>query len=153
MLAKRRRDWFPIVATDLFCGVLAAVIIFDAVSPREVSSAGKIAYMEITFPDKAGVGVDYADRCRDIGRVVFSFKNDSKPVNTLIGGRTDGNQANDVCRLQALFTEIHFDRELENPSVIVAEYPGDLGRLEVTVAVPGQDTIVCRQNSPKCPLR
>lgn len=149
MLRKRRRDWFPIVATDLFCGVLAAVIILDAVSPREVSGAAQVVYMEIAFPDRTGLS-GYGDRCQDVGRVVFSFMNDSKRVNTLIEGGTDGKLTDGICRLQSLFPAIHFDREFERPSVLIAEYPGDVDALEVTITVPGLEPLICSRRSPKC---
>ena len=152
MLKKRRRDWFPIVATDLFCGVLAAVIILDAVSPREVSGAGRVVYMEIAFPDQSDLGLRYTDRCQDVGRVVFSFMNDSKRVNTLVAGGTDGKQTGGICRLQALFPAVHFEEELEQPSVLFTEYPGDIDAVEVTVTVPGLRTLICKRRSDKCPV-
>jgi hypothetical protein len=34
MRAVRRADWFSVVATDLFCGALGAVIILDAATPK-----------------------------------------------------------------------------------------------------------------------
>ena len=38
MRRRRKSDWFAIVATDLFCGALCAVIILDAVSKRAPSA-------------------------------------------------------------------------------------------------------------------
>ena len=34
MRTVRRPDWFSVVATDLFCGALGAIIIFDAATPK-----------------------------------------------------------------------------------------------------------------------
>jgi hypothetical protein len=50
MLRKRKRDWFPIVATDLFCGALCAVIILDAVTPKERGTVGDVLFVEISYP-------------------------------------------------------------------------------------------------------
>lgn len=35
MRAVRRADWFSVVATDLFCGALGAIIILDAATPKK----------------------------------------------------------------------------------------------------------------------
>lgn len=37
MRSARKSDWFSVVATDLFCGALCAVIILDATSPRQIA--------------------------------------------------------------------------------------------------------------------
>jgi hypothetical protein len=147
MLMKRRRDWFPIVATDLFCGVLCAVIILDAVSPKEIGSPGRTLLIDIAFPDKANLGQAYANRCADdLGRVVFSFLDNGNPISTIAGGDTQGVMTGDTCHLQAFFPSVHYEKALDNPSITIAEYADALGGFEAIVTAPGLETLICTAN-------
>lgn len=149
MLTKRRRDWFPIVATDLFCGVLCAVIILDAVSPKEIGSPGRTLLIDIAFPDKSDLGPAYANRCAgDLGRVVFSFLDNGNPTSTIAGGDTQGAMMGDKCHLQAFFPSVHYEKGLDSPRITVAEYADALDNFEAIVTAPGLETLTCPSNGP-----
>jgi len=40
MRRRKGREWFPIVATDFFCGLLAVVVVLDAAAPRTRPRSG-----------------------------------------------------------------------------------------------------------------
>jgi hypothetical protein len=150
VLVRQRKDWFPIVATDLFCGILAAVIILDAVEPKEVGAFGKTILVEISYPNK---GTRAAKDCADYGRIVFLFKDGAGWANTLTGGSTNGTQVGDECHLQSFFPDVHFEETLVEPSVFVTEFGGNVKDLKVTVQVSGQSEIQCAFGSQVCPVR
>jgi len=50
MRKRRKADWFSIVATDLFCGALCAVIILDAVSQKAPSLIDGPGPLTLSFP-------------------------------------------------------------------------------------------------------
>ena len=54
MRRRRKSDWFSIVATDLFCGALCAVIILDAVSKRAPSMIEGPGGVVVSFPIPTG---------------------------------------------------------------------------------------------------
>jgi hypothetical protein len=60
MRGVRKGDWFSVVATDLFCGALCAVIILDAVSPRGTVLTEGPQQFRMSFTRPAGSRcVDY----------------------------------------------------------------------------------------------
>jgi hypothetical protein len=50
MRRLRKSDWFSIVATDLFCGALCAVIILDAVSKKAPTLNDGPGRVSLSFP-------------------------------------------------------------------------------------------------------
>lgn len=54
MRRRRKSDWFAIVATDLFCGALCAVIILDAVSRKAPSLIDGPGRLSLSYQVPAG---------------------------------------------------------------------------------------------------
>lgn len=50
MRAVRRADWFSVVATDLFCGALGAIIILDAATPRSPKATEGPGNLVMSYP-------------------------------------------------------------------------------------------------------
>jgi hypothetical protein len=152
MLRITRKDWFPIVATDLFCGLLAAVIIFDAVSPREVSTAGQDILVEFSYPN--AIGPNSAAACEDDkSRLIFSFVSESTRRSTAADANLKADQEGGLCRVQAAFSDVHFDRELEDPLMLITESRVDLSNNKIVVTVSGLSDITCSRSSTECPLK
>lgn len=119
MLKRRKRDWFPIVATDLFCGTLAAVILLDAVSPKITGSVGEIAFIELV--SKAANG----DDCTDIGRIIFFFIDAGDRLNTKDHGNSLGAKVGEDCVVQAFFPQVVTTDTPDEAAVILAESAGE----------------------------
>ncbi len=49
MRAVRRADWFSVVATDLFCGALGAIIILDAATPRNPRATEGLGNLSMSY--------------------------------------------------------------------------------------------------------
>jgi len=146
MLSRRRRDWFPIVATDLFCNVLAAVIILDAVSSKEIGVAGAPVFMQVLYPKSR------SDVCENMG-VVFAFDDSSGAMlNTIDGGNAAGEEVDGNCVIQVLFPDVVFQGTLNNPRALVTEFAGQ-GLPKVFVSGPGFGDIQCEAGSTLCPVR
>lgn len=147
MLIKHsRRDWFPIVATDLFCGVLGAVIILDAVAPKEIGAAGEVALVEVSYQKQQ------KDDCTSSG-VIFTFEdNTGHMFNSLDDGNSIGMQVGDKCVMQALFPDVVIDGPLQHPAVLVTEY-ATVTAPQVEIRGPGFPTLQCFPASPECPVR
>jgi hypothetical protein len=78
-MAKFRSDWFTIVASDFFSNCFAAILILDAVSPKDIiSSPGLEAFrIEYTLPSSVDCG-------KDVSAIVVSFvDDDGYPFDTL----------------------------------------------------------------------
>jgi hypothetical protein len=139
MLRRRKRDWFPVVATDLFCGVLAAVIILDAVAPKEASSQGGEALLTITYKRGDPPFRGSVNECSP-GSVVFRFRDETKSHSTL-DTSAQGSAIDETCRVDAFFSDVNFVDGIKEPLIVVAEFVGKLDEVEITGA--GTDKIIC----------
>lgn len=148
MLVLRKRDWFSVVATDLFCGVLAAVIILDAVTPKEASSAGSEVLLTLVYKSASRQPGEPPNTCQ-VNNVVFQFRDAATTYNTLDAISTaslvDGN-----CRVEAFFPDVNVEQDMSNTVVVVAQYAGELER--ATVFMTGLLDIECRKDDIKCPI-
>lgn len=135
MLKRNKSDWFAVVATDLFCGVLAAVIILDAVAPKEVSSSSSEVMLIMT----------YASSANACGKndVVFQFRDASSAHNTLENDLTTAALIDGKCRLEAFFPEVNLTEGVKDPLVLVAEYRGDLQDADIEISGIGE-SLHCR---------
>jgi len=141
MLVRRRYDWFPVVATDMFCGLLGAVIILDAVSPRSEASPGKSETVLITYAH--GVGV----RC-DSDSVVFALDDEDNVTHSTIGNHdAAASMEGGMCIVQASLDDIRPGSKRLHPRVIVAELfkAGD-----ISVALPGEGSFTCPSSGDDC---
>jgi hypothetical protein len=139
MLSRNRRDWFPIVATDMFCSLLAAVIILDAVSPKEIADAGRTIYVRLEYKK------DQTKLC-DRGRIVLSFFDDGgSPYSTLDEGQAiDGGE---ICIVEAWFPDAQLEHGPTDAVLLVAEYAS---KEDVEVQVSGSFDLVCHSIKVAC---
>ncbi|NEH61403.1 hypothetical protein [Rhizobium ruizarguesonis] len=145
MLIRRRRDWFPIVASDLFCGALAAVIIMDAVAPKEPAIAEETAMFELAYARGA-------DDCDDPHQVALSFVDGSnKAFNTLSGANAVNGAVDDKCVLQVLIEGVSAEGDLQELQVLILESPQGAAVKSVLVRTP-RLPITCEESSTICPI-
>jgi hypothetical protein len=146
VLRRRKPDWFAVVATDLFCGVLAAVIILDAVAPKEESGAGSEILLTLTYKQSPKQPNEPLSNCQ-VGGVVFQFRDASRTHNTLGG---IASLVDDKCRVETFLANVNFEKEPKETVVVVAQYAGELE--EATVLITGRGDIKCSRGSPRCPI-
>lgn len=145
MLIRRRRDWFPIVASDLFCGALAAVIIMDAVSPKEPAIAEETAMFELTYPRGTS-------DCSDPHQLALSFLDGSnKRFNTLSRANAVNGAVDHNCVLQVLIEGVSAEGEIQEPKVLILEGPQGADLKSVRVRTP-RSPITCEELSTTCPI-
>lgn len=150
MLTRAKRDWFPVVATDLFCGVLAAVIILDAVAPKEVSTAGTAVLLTLTYESAPPQNGEPPNTCRKES-VVFRFRDASTTYDTL-GEMTFPSWVNGECRVETFLPEVNTADGLHDTVLVVAQYAGDLITAKVTITGLPEE-IECRTDrTTKCPI-
>lgn len=138
-----RRDWFTIVATDLFAGSFAAILIIDSVTPKELAGVGELELIEIEYDAPAGSFVD----CDDPGAVVFSFEDDTgERFNTLDQGGFAASRNGTRCKVLGVIGNVALTGPPENPRALVVEFdPSVTGGQpqEIDVTVGGRYQFKC----------
>lgn len=109
--------WFTIVATDLFSGSFAAILLIDALTPKEIGSTATSQRIEIQYPKPAK-----AECPADSGAIVLAFKDGGTPVSTL-SGSFSVKEHDDQCIVSG-FLNGFLESRPEDPCIVVAEYPG-----------------------------
>lgn len=140
MSVRRKQDWFPIVATDLFCGILSAVIILDAATPKQSSSVGELAFVEIRHR-----AFNPKDDCKDVGRVVFTFVDINERLSTLAGAPS-GENIDGECVVQATLPQVVSDGAVEDPFLLIAEGPVDGKPFQVKIRSSRFAELTCDQD-------
>jgi hypothetical protein len=131
------------VATDLFCGVLAAVIILDAVAPKEQASAGSEVLLTLTYKNAPRQASEPLNNCR-VGNVVFHFRDASADHSTL-GSATTASLVTGECRVEAFLPDVNVQEGFSDTILVVAQYAGDL--TEAVVSMTGLPSeIKCRKD-------
>ena len=146
----KRRDWFPIVATDLFSGLLCAVIVFDAVSPKAEYSSRYPAAMTLTYSRIKGLA------CGPPYSVVLSFEDaDGHPQSSFDATSNVASKA-DQCVETLYFRDLPGDGSLTNPRVLIVEYPAPTaGPTNVYVETPSgvRLSFSCLKATSYCEVR
>jgi hypothetical protein len=144
VLKRQRSDWFSIVATDLFCGALAAVIIFDAVSPKE-PYAGRTATfisVEYTRPPKR--------TCHGATEVELGMTVDGNRVTSLDGMPSIVTDGVGKCMVQLLLQSAAVHGSIKDITVALSKYPGAPIQLSVQPLGQGQIQFACSSTTSKC---
>ncbi len=123
-MRRRRGSWFTIVATDLFSGAFAAIILLDTVSPKELGSVAEQQEVRIYYPN-GGTACP-----ADPGALVFSFRNGGDIVTTLDGFRLQSGPSE--CAIVGLVDV--FVSEIDEPCLLVAELAGPAPTIRVSVS-------------------
>lgn len=128
-MRRRRGGWFTIVATDLFSGAFAAIILLDTVSPKELGSVAEQQEVRIWYPNRENA-------CpADPGALVFSFRNGGEIVTTLDGFRLQSGPAE--CAIVGLVDV--FVNEIDEPCLLITEFAGPVPKIHVSVSGVGYD--------------
>ena len=144
MRIRRRRDWFSIVATDLFCGLLAAVIIFDAVSPKETFSGSLPLFLTVRYDKPA------AHSCDSTSSVVIAFTVAGQRFSTLDGLPAIASTNGSTCVLRYLFHTSVLSPRIEAPKVLISEMNGTPRSVSLNVLGSNQFKFVCTPEPSLC---
>lgn len=127
-MLRRRNRWFTIVATDMFSGAFAAIVLLDAISPKEVGNEPSTQELSMTFQSQSG-------NCpTDTGAVVLRFEEGGDIKNTLENQFKFSNiqQTGQSCIFSGP-VEV-YTNEISNVCFLIAELIGpDLTFVEVEV--------------------
>jgi hypothetical protein len=147
MLNRKRRDWFSIVATDLFCGALAAVIILDAVSPKEVLASQVPILITVRYEKQR------ADQCGQIAAVTMGFELANRRFTSLDDLAAIPSDTGNACVLRYLFHTTQRLTQVTNPQIIVANMNGTPKWAELRILGAQVFRFQCAATDASCVLR
>lgn len=131
-MRRRQGGWFTIVATDLFSGAFAAIILLDTVSPKELGSTAEQQEVRIWYPvGETGCPVDP-------GSIVFSFRNGGEIITTLDSG-FHLNSTPTECAIVG-FVDVYVS-EIDDPCLLVAELGRPYPTVHVSITAVGYDKV------------
>jgi hypothetical protein len=142
VLRHRRGDWFSIVATDLFCNILCAVIILDAVSPKEKLRDTFPSFIELMIDKSAGSNCAFDPR-----GVVLIFEDASHGRRDTLDKSPSLTEDNDKCRIRYFLTDLTAGGKPSDVHVVLTEYPNTP---KISVRFNGQSAISCSGDSSEC---
>ena len=116
-----RRDWFTIVATDLFAGCFAAVVIIDSVTPKEIAAAPQPMFFEMSYPAKTSKVPCGANK----SAVALSFQDDSKRLDTINNGNFSGSRRGNMCVVTGVFQDVELSSPPSDARVLLVEKDPD----------------------------
>jgi len=144
VLKRQRADWFSIVATDLFCGALAAVIILDAVSPKEAFAGRTSTFVSIAYTHPSG------RTCRAASEVELSMSLDGNRISSLDGVPSIVTDRPDECLVQILLQSVAVQGVIKDITVILAKYPGAPAHIKVQPLGQGEIQFECFPTTVRC---
>ncbi len=112
-----RRDWFTIVATDLFAGCFAAVVIIDSVTPKEIAAAPQSMLFEMSYPSKTTLVPCGANRAA----VGLSFRDDTERLDTINDGNFSGSRRGGRCVIIGVFQGVKLTSPPTDARLLVVE--------------------------------
>lgn len=137
-MAKGR--WFTIVATDLFAGAFAAILIIDAATPKEPYSVGEPTLFQMTF-DAPGIEID----CRDPNNVLLAFTDDQgEPIMT---GDLDlsGSRSGDKCQVTGLIHDVSVNAPPDDARILVVYRPASMPPIGDVLVKLSTFPLTCRE--------
>ena len=140
MIARRSRDWFSIVATDLFCGILCAVIILDATTERAITRAAKDSIFTMTYAAVMG------DRCGG-GDVIFAFDVGGETRYSTEARVPEATMGAGECVVSVFMPSIQEGEGIENPRIIVTAAAEPF---TASVHLHPLGSFECQSSSGKC---
>ena len=94
-MRTRRNRWFTIVATDMFCGAFAAIVLLDTTSPKYLGLLSAPQDVRITFPKSTAFG---CPEHGDGNSLVFAFTSGGDEVTTF-DQEFDVTEIGDDCQI------------------------------------------------------
>jgi hypothetical protein len=147
MRIRRRRDWFSIVATDLFCGVLAAVIIFDAVSPKESFSGGVPLLLTVRYDKPAN------HSCDSKNSVAIAFTVAGQRFSSVSGLPSIPGTNGSTCVLNYLFQTAKESPHIDDAKLLILEMNGTPRFASIQLLGGSPISFVCSPESSLCHIR
>jgi hypothetical protein len=131
--------WFTIVATDLFAGAFAAILIIDAATPKEPITIGEPTLIRITFDAGPAGALD----CILPYHVVVAFTDDQgEDVNSREVRMTGARQANN-CISIGVETDLSVSSPPDDLRYVIAFRPASLAPLERVNVQIGPHILTC----------
>ena len=137
-------DWFTIVASDLFAGAFAAILIIDAATPKRPLALGQPTLVDIRYDVSTEIG---GTECRDPTNIAFIFRDDTgEEFNTLnldLAGRLAGGR----CQIIGVVDDVALSAAPTEAEVLLIYRPGaePLGTVDVTLQ---NSTLTCTEDAP-----
>ena len=127
-MRRRRNRWFTIVATDMFSGAFAAIVLLDTITPKQMGIRPSSQEIRITY-SVAG-GAKCPDKA-DGDAVVFSFLDGGNPQSTIDKG-FQSNLVGQNCVISG-FLNVYYP-DFKEPCVlsVIGGPPPAAIRVEVT---------------------
>jgi hypothetical protein len=114
---RRRRIWFSIVATDMFSGAFAAIVLVDAVTPKQILRPILNEPVELSY-EKSNKYACPADG----SAIVFSFR-DGNDVRSTLKENFQVNDTGSRCTISGTLS-MDLTGEPEKPCVTIFELRG-----------------------------
>lgn len=113
-------NWFTIVATDLFAGSFAAILIIDAATPKEPYSLGEPTLFQMTFEaGNSGSGID----CRNPHNVLFAFTDDQGDKVLTRDIDLSGSRTGTKCKVTGLIHDVSVNEPPDDARILVVYRP------------------------------
>lgn len=134
MARRSRSDWFTVVATDLFSGCFAAVLILDSVTPKETPVQRRAAHVEVEYnlpPSRSG-------SCFGPSAIAVTFQDASSSEFSTLDMAPNWTPDGQICRLTSLLDIADGTTTAREPRVFVGEYDTAAeAQLCVAIRAPG----------------
>lgn len=130
-MRARRNRWFTIVATDMFSGAFAAIVLLDTITPKHMGLPSTAQEVRLIFPIQGGTVCPNAD---DGNALIFSFLDGGEPQSTIdkdFRATVIGNR----CVVTG-FLDIYF-KNIEDPCILVTLPGKPPDRIDVEVTGVG----------------
>lgn len=144
MLKRRRSDWFSIVATDLFCGVLAAVIILDAVSPKEIVGVNEPTALVLQFNRSPQW------RCAQDTAMFVSIRSNGQWKSSLDSPSPSVTETAAACMYRFLIEADGASVNLREARVLIGQLPALSTRVKLRLIGAGSVEFVCDGDTGRC---
>lgn len=134
-------NWFTTVATDLFAGAFAAVLIIDAATPKKPIAQEEPVILTITYD---GTGVD----CRDANHIHFAFSDDYGDLFRSQDAKLTGSRMGSDCVVTGLLEQVSLGAPPDDARMLVAYRPASSGPLLSMDARIGRFNLTCKEHAP-----
>jgi hypothetical protein len=134
MARRSKSDWFTVVATDLFSGCFAAVLILDSVTPKETPVQRRTANVEVEYSLPPSRG----SSCFGPSAIGVTFQDAAGSQFSTLDMAPNWTPDGQVCRLTGLLDIAEGTTTAREPRVFVGEYdPTAETGLCVEIRAPG----------------
>lgn len=127
---RQRSDWFTIVATDLFAGAFAAILIIDAATPKHPVALGQATLFSMRYAaPTSSQGID----CNDPNNVVFLFTDEQGDSYNTLDVDLSSQRAGEYCEVIGIIDDVALTSSPSNGRVGIIRRPADVVLGDVSI--------------------